>query len=75
MIYNYLSHYCSNYPNLSRTTLKSKSTKLNKIHTGIYFVTRSYPVLTKWHNIFYKDKKKIVPLDIYNLLTYEALAH
>jgi hypothetical protein len=31
--------------------------------------------LTYWHNLFYVDKKKIIPLDLYNLLDYEALAY
>lgn len=75
MVYNYLSHYCSNSPSLSITNLRSTKLNFKKIHIGIYFVTRSYPVFSKWHDIFYKDRKKIVPLDIYNLLTYESLAH
>ena len=33
------------------------------------------PCFTYWHNLFYVDKKKIIPLDLYNLLDYEALAY
>lgn len=39
------------------------------------FATRVYPCLTEWYDIFYVEGKKRVPLDLYNLLTYEALAH
>lgn len=69
LVYNKLSHYCSSQPNLAFSILKAKK------HTGIYFVTRNYPILTEWHKTFYEDRKKIVPLNIYDLLTYEALAH
>jgi hypothetical protein len=39
------------------------------------FATRSLPCFTKWYNIFYKNKTKIIPLDLYNYLDYEGLAH
>ena len=31
--------------------------------------------MTEWYEMFYINKTKIVPLDLYNLLTYEALAY
>ena len=43
--------------------------------------TKAYPCLTIWFNMFYSYNSvtnkwvKIVPLDIYNLLTPEALAY
>jgi hypothetical protein len=42
---------------------------------GIKFTTRVYPCLTEWYNAFYVKKTKIVPLDLYNMLTYESLAY
>jgi hypothetical protein len=44
-------------------------------HCTIVFATRVLPCFTYWHNLFYVDKKKIIPLDLYNLLDYEALAY
>ena len=68
-VFNKLSHYCSRYPSITTTNLKGK------IFKGIVMTTRVYPCFTEWHNIFYVNNKKIVPLDLYNLLTYEALAY
>ena len=68
-VFNKFSHYCSAYPILTSTTIKG-----NKF-VGIQFATRVFPCFTEWYNIFYKNNKKIVPLDLYNLLTYEALAY
>ena len=68
-VFNKLSHYCSNYPQI-------KKQKLNgQIFDSIYFATRSLPCLTYYYNIFYRNHIKIVPLDLYNLLNYEGLAH
>jgi len=39
------------------------------------FATRVLPCFTYQHNLFDVDKKKIVPLDLDNLLDYEALAY
>ena len=68
-VFNKFSHYCSAYPILTSTTIKG-----NKF-VGIQFATRVFPCFTEWYNIFYKNNKKIVPLDLYNLLTYEELAY
>lgn len=37
--------------------------------------TRVLPCFTELHVLFYKDKKKIIPDNIYDLLTPVALAH
>lgn len=68
-IFNKLSHYCSSYPYITKTKIK------NIKHYGIAFTTRSYPCFTEYYNLFYFKKIKTVPLDLYNLLTYESLSH
>ena len=68
-VFNRFSHYCSNNPQFQFTKLN------DKYFTSIYFTTRTLPCLTYYYNMFYHKKVKIVPLDLYNLLTYEALAH
>nr|YP_010691047.1 LAGLIDADG endonuclease [Phellinus igniarius]WBU93148.1 LAGLIDADG endonuclease [Phellinus igniarius] len=68
-VFNKFSHYCSSYPMLSKSKIE------NKYFYGIYFATRTLPCFTYYYNIFYNKKTKIVPLDLYYLLNYEALAH
>ena len=68
-VYTKLYHYCSAYPYITKNYINGKN------FYGIGFTTRSYPCLTEYYNMFYENKVKIVPLDLYNLLTYEALAH
>jgi len=46
-----------------------------KTYYAIEFYTRALPCFTEYKNIFYKNKVKILPEDIYNLLTPVALAH
>jgi len=68
-VFNKLSHYCSSYPHITQTTINGHKFK------GISFTTRTYPCLTELYQMFYDKNIKIVPLDLYELLTYESLAH
>lgn len=68
-VYSKFAHYCSNYPQVKVENLNN-----NKFY-GIYFATRSLPCFTYYYDLFYQKKVKVVPSDLYNLLTYEALAH
>lgn len=64
-----LSHYCSRGPSVTKTILHKK------IHYGLSFTTRSLLCITELHELFYHEGKKIIPNNIYDLLTWEALAH
>jgi len=64
-----LSHYCSSYPYIVKTNLKGQ------LFYGISFSTRSYPCFTELYHIFYLKKVKILPENLFDILTYEALAH
>lgn len=68
-VFNQLSHYCSAPPKLAKTQLNYKT------FYGIYFTTRTYPCFTELHDMFYANKKKIIPKNLYHLLTYQVLAH
>ena len=68
-VFNKLSHYCSN-----STQLRSGIRAGNRFY-GLQFFTRSMPCLTELHSIFYLNGIKIIPLNIYELLTPVALAH
>jgi LAGLIDADG DNA endonuclease family len=43
--------------------------------TGLEFYTRALPCISELHSIFYFNGVKIIPLNIYELLTPVALAH
>jgi len=68
-VYRKLNHYCFKGAYLTWTTVQ------NKKHYGIAFTSRTLPCFTELHNIFYEHNKKIVPRNLYNLLTWESLAH
>lgn len=68
-VFNLLSHYCASYPFLVTGIRK-------KIKTfGLQLKTRSMPCITELYYLFYPNKLKIIPDNIYDLLTPIALAH
>ena len=69
-VFNILSHYCSSMPSLTKSRVRA-----GKLNRDFFFITRSISVFTELHSIFYVNKVKVIPKDIYNLLTPVALAH
>lgn len=68
-VFSLLSHYCSSYPSLKSTVIEGNR------HYALEFYTRSMPCFTELYYLFYPNGVKIIPEDIYNLLTPVALAH
>lgn len=68
-VFNLLSHYCSSSPCL-RT-----GTRAGNRSYDLEFFTRSMPCITELRSLFYPNGVKIVPHNIYELLTPIALAH
>lgn len=68
-VFMILSPYCNSYPIFRHRTRFGKST------FGLQFFTRSLSCFTELHSLFYVNGVKIIPSDIYNLLTPIALAH
>jgi hypothetical protein len=64
-----LSHYCSSYPMVRNRTSFGKET------IELQFFTRSMPCMTELYYLFYPNGVKIIPNNIYELLTPVALAH
>ncbi len=68
-VFSFLSSYCNVYPYLVKNVRK------DKVHFALFFYTRGLPCFKELRSIFYINRVKIVPEDIYNLLTPVALAH
>ena len=68
-VFNILSHYCSSYPK------EITGIRAGKRFFGLQIFTRSMPCITKLHSLFYPNGVKIVPHNIYELLTPAAIAH
>lgn len=63
------SHLCSSYPTITTDKINNREFK------GLCFKTRVYPCLTEFYHMFYENRKKIVPLDLYEIINYEFLAY
>nr|YP_009568458.1 hypothetical protein [Drechslerella brochopaga]QBL02539.1 hypothetical protein [Drechslerella brochopaga] len=68
-VFNILSHYCTSFPFLTI------STRLSIKSYGLEFFTRALPCFSELYSLFYPNGTKIVPQNIYDLLTPAALAH
>lgn len=68
-VFNILSHYCSSFPH------PIKGLRNGNQYFAIVFFTRSLPCLNELHSLFYVNKVKVIPQNIFELLTPVALAH
>lgn len=68
-VFNILVHYCEKYPVLKL------GKREGKLFYGILFYTRHLTCFNKLQSIFYVNNVKVIPEDVYNLLTPVALAH
>ena len=68
-VFSILCHYCNVYPYFLANVRKDKT------HPSLAMYTRGLPCFNELRSLFYINKVKRVPADIYNLLTPVALAH
>lgn len=71
VIYSFmaLSHYCSNMP------YTNKGKRKGILFYSLEFSTRYLPCFNEIYDLFYIDKVKVIPVNIYDLLTPIAIAH
>ena len=68
-VFNIISPLCGSYPKLVKAKIKGRD------FYGIEITTRALPCFTQLRDIFYRGRIKIIPENLYDLLTYEGLAH
>ena len=69
-VYEFFHEYCQSSPKLR----ERYDNRTIKIYYTWHFSTKSYPVFTEIYDIFYKDRKKIVPENIVDLISPISLA-
>jgi hypothetical protein len=69
LVFTELFPYCNSYPKFYSSKFK------DKYYYRVVIGTRNYPFLNEIYDMFIKNGKKRVPVDIYNELTPIALAH
>jgi len=72
----YLEHLFDkfNYLGTSNVAIRVADRKVFNT-SSVYFTTRQLTAITELHTLFYRDGRKIVPLNISNLLTEKSLAY
>lgn len=73
LVYNMFKKYCVKGSEYQVKTWKDK--KNNRVYTSVTFSTMQLPCFTKFHSLWYLNKRKIVPANIQELLTPIGLAH
>lgn len=75
----YLLHLYDIFKSLTNTepytTNRKPDARTGKVYNSIKFSTLSLPCLNYYHELFYKDGKKIIPNNISELLTARGLAY
>lgn len=70
-LYDYFKDYCASPPKEHSSWIKES----DKPRYYIYFATRNLPCFNELYLLFYKDKIKIIPSNIEELLTPVVLAY
>lgn len=71
-LYDLFKSYCQSVPKTSR---RLPDKKTGNVYTRIQFLTYSLPCFTEFYNLFYVEGKKVVPVNIFDLLTPLGLAY
>lgn len=68
-LYTLFQEYCKMTPKIKDARVKDKT------HQSIFFDTLTYQAFNYYHDLFYKNKNKVVPSNIEELLTARSLAY
>nr|YP_010130213.1 LAGLIDADG endonuclease [Clavaria fumosa]QPZ51115.1 LAGLIDADG endonuclease [Clavaria fumosa] len=71
-LFDLFKNYCRSKPKISERPLDKRT---NKIYTRVQFATLSLPCFNELYLLFYSSGKKIIPLNIKELLTPIGLAY
>jgi len=71
-LYKLFSSYCAMVP---RTRSHAPDKRTGKVYSSIYFSTYSLPCFNELYDLFYSGGKKVVPLNIAELLTPIGLGY
>jgi hypothetical protein len=55
--------------------IRKPDKRTGKVYKSIYFRTLAFPCLNEFYDLFYKDKVKTIPKNLYDLLTPVGLAY
>nr|QNH92712.1 hypothetical protein [Wolfiporia cocos] len=69
-VYKFFSEFCKSSPRLRERWDK----RTGKVYYTWHFSTKSYPMFTEVYDLFYVNKKKVVPVNIKELLSDVGLA-
>jgi hypothetical protein len=68
-LYSLFQEYCKMSPRIKDAVINEKT------HQSIYFDTLTYEAFNYYHELFYKNKTKIVPTNIQELLTAKGIGN
>jgi len=71
-LYNLFKTYCPGTPNTYYYPISQQN---GKVHSSIWFHTYSLPCFTELYNLFYLEGKKVIPNNIFDLLSPLGLAY
>lgn len=69
-LFEFFAPFCKNSPKLRERPDK----RTNKVYKAWHFTTLSIPLFTHYYDLFYVNKKKVIPANIIDLITPLALA-
>ena len=70
-LYELFKDFCLSAPKMPNRVPHKQT---GKVHTSVQFSTMSLPCFNEFYNLFYHEGKKVIPLNIYDLLTPLGLA-